>query len=123
MEYQRAARARITVTHGSIESYISELLFIDIDRPRSASLPDFYALYSKTFALAEEREPLLGFETVLAFNRQPRAQADAGPFYEAITIMREPDEGGVVAAANYTIMSYPGRQPAFGYDGSCQLNF
>ena len=51
-------------------------------------------------------------------------QTHSGPFYEAITIVRGHGGQKVVAAANYTIMSYPGRQRAVvGFDGSCQLNF
>jgi ribosomal protein S18 acetylase RimI-like enzyme len=119
---QLAARSRIKAAHGSLKSYISKLEFIDIDRSRSPLLQDFYALYEKAFSLAEEREPLSGFETVLAFNQHAQVQAGFGPFYEAITIVR--DYKTVIAAANYTIMSYRSPQRArIGFDGSCQLNF
>ena len=123
-ECQREAGLLIRAEYGSFENYMTKLELIDIDQPQSPLLIDFYSLYERNFPLAEEREPLLGFDTVLAFNKNAQVQTSFGPLYEAITIVRECGGQTVIAAVNYTVMSFPGDQRAvLGFDGSCHLNF
>ena len=116
---------RIGRDYGSIEAYRATLEFIDIGSPDCPRLADFYALYESVFALAEEREPLSGFVTALAFNRDNRAQALVGPFFETISVLRDPETEKVLGAASCTILSYPEKQggAAAFFDASCHVNF
>ena len=61
---------------------------------------------------------------VLAFNQHAQVQTHFGPFYEAITTVREPCGGTVVAAADYATMAYPARQrAALGFRWFVSLEF
>jgi len=124
MRKERSFRERLIGAYGSTASYLGSLELSDIDKPQSHFLPCFYALYEKTFPLTEEREPIEGFNAVLAFNKDADVQSGFGPLYEAITIARERGTGKTVAAANYAIMSYPaGQHAGLDFDASCHLNF
>ncbi len=124
MREEGAFRERLIAAYGSAACYLGSLGLLNIDEPKSHFLPGFYALYEKTFPLAEEREPIKGFDAVLAFNKDAAVQSGFGPLYEAIAIARERGTGKTIAAANYVIMSYPaGQHAGLDFDASCHLNF
>ncbi len=121
---QEDVRQQIVSAYGSIAGYLGSMVTEMIEEPSPDLLKPFYALYERSFPLAEEREPLSGFTSVLAFNTNQQVQGLFGPTREVVMALRAPGSDVVVAAANYMIMMYPGPQrPYFGFDGSCQLNF
>jgi GNAT superfamily N-acetyltransferase len=107
--------------YGSAAAYRSRLAIQTIDAPDDPLLPAFYRLYAQVFTLADEREPLDGFTSVLAFNRDGAVQRDFGPFLEPVLLARDPGDGEIVAAVNFSLYAYPGR--AYAFDASCQMHF
>lgn len=121
---QTAGREKIIEHCGSIASFLDGLSIEVIDTPSSPLLQPFYALYERCFPLEEEREPLEGFKTVLAFNTDDDVQGLYGPIHEFVLVVRVPGSDTCVAAANFAVHAYPEPQRApGGFDGSCQLNF
>src|ERR1700744_5549280 len=94
----------------------------DILLPDDPLLPDFYDLYGRVFTLAEEREPIEGFRTVLRLTAGEQVQRDYGPISERITVARDAS-GKVIGATNYVFYGYGGAWDRYGTAASCQLNF
>jgi hypothetical protein len=97
---------------------------IDIAKPDDPNFRTFYRLYETVFVLAEEREPLEGFQQTLSFNHRPAVQDAFGPFSEQIALALDPATGDAVGLINFILYAYP--EAAAGpaaFAGSCQLNF
>ena len=111
----------IASEYGSAAVYRASLQLQMIDAPDDPLLPAFYDLYAQIFTLADEREPLDGFASVLAFNENAAVQRDYGPFREPILIARDPRSGELIAAVNFTLYAYP--RSIYAFDASCQMHF
>jgi len=121
---QATKRADIIAGYGSFERYIDALELCDIVGVEATALSVFYDLYRKVFTLAEEREPLEGFEAVLALNADSEVQSAYGPFCEQISFLRDPATGQAVGATNQVLYAYSHADvELYGYAASCQLNY
>lgn len=118
-----AKREQVAVDFGSTEHFRNRLVLETIDRAEDPNLSKFYELYASVFVLEEEREPIDGFATVLAFNTVDGIQREFGPFYEPILTLRDPATNDLLAAANMTLYAYPELGPVYGFEASCQLHF
>jgi len=101
----------------------ADFTLIDIARPDDPLLPQFYELYGKVFTLPEEREPIEGFQTVLALTSEPAIAREFGPVSERITVALDPATGKVAGATNYIYYGYGDAWARHGAAASCQLNF
>lgn len=106
---------------GSADAYRDSLQLRVISTPDDPLLPAFYELYAQVFTLADEREPIEGFASVLTFNEDAAVQREFGPFYEPILVASDPRNGEIVAAVNFTLYAYPGS--VYSFDASCQMHF
>ena len=120
-ERARANAEAIALQHGSRAAYRDSLRPVVIETPNNPLLAPFYDLYARVFTLADEREPLEGFTSVLAFNDDAAVQNEFGPFREPILAAIDPQSGDIVAAVNFTLYAYPGS--VYDFDASCQMHF
>jgi GNAT superfamily N-acetyltransferase len=117
----KAAADAIALEYGSAAAYRASLRLHAIRTQADPLLPAFYKLYTQIFTLADEREPLEGFLSVLGLNDDAGVQRDFGPLREPILVASDPHGGEAVAAVNFTLYAYPGSVYAF--DASCQIHF
>ncbi|HEY4274915.1 MAG TPA: GNAT family N-acetyltransferase [Rhizomicrobium sp.] len=101
----------------------TDFTLIDIVHPDDPLLPQFYALYGQVFTLPEEREPIEGFQTVLALTSEATINREFGPISERITVAIDPATGKVAGATNYIYYGYDAAWAQYGAAASCQLNF
>ena len=87
---QEHTRQKIVSAYGSIAGYLGATVTEVIEEPSPDLLKPFYALYERSFPLAEEREPLSGFTSVLAFNTNQQVQGLFGPIREAVMAGKYP---------------------------------
>src|ERR1044072_246497 len=96
---------------------------VDIVAADDPLLPAFYDLYGKVFTLPEEREPIEGFQTVLALTAEAAIARDFGPISERITVAIDRATGKLAGATNYIYYGYDDAWARYGAAASCQLNF
>lgn len=77
-----------------------------------AGLKEFYKLYQTSFPLADEQEPIEGFERVLEMNDDPRIQERLGPYHEFIITIHDPASHAMVGGLVLGVSTGPEHEKA-----------
>jgi GNAT superfamily N-acetyltransferase len=86
-----------------------------IDQPNDPRFKAVYACYEKCFTLPEERETEKNFNKIMMRNGNPKIEKIAGKSKEMWVYLQNPENGEVMAAANFDVFA---GNKAQGVDGT-----